>query len=224
MDADGDEYQLTGALAATTCLGAVGSTGPFPDGTVIFQTPAGFTGAWQYQLPAGVAFFICNGTGGGGLGSETSSGKTPVAGPGGAGAGYFSTHSACSGQMLSGVVGAGATYNSGNPTAATKTTLNAVGAISLSACTANPGTSGAAAGAPGTAGTASGGTLANTTGHNGGLTNVWDGGGAGPTPVDQTAQGAAAQFPGGGAPGGISPTGFLASGAAGQIVIIAKTS
>ncbi len=215
---------MTGALAAATSVGAVGATGPFPDGTVIFQTPVGFSGAWQYQLPAGVAFFICNGTGGGGLGSETSSGKAPVAGPGGAGAGYFSTHSACSGQMLSGVVGAGATYNNGNPTIATKTTLSAVGAIGLAACQANPGTSGVASGTAGTGGTASGGTIANTTGHNGGLTNTWDGGGSGPAPVDQVMQGGAAQFPGGGAPGGISPTGFLASGAGGQIVIIAKTS
>ncbi len=94
--------------------------------------------------------------------------------------------------------------------------------------TANSGTS-ATSGGEGTGGTASGGTN-DYTGHNGGLTDAWDGGGAANISgsyVDQTTDGQPGLAPGGGGAGGVYDSTLAAwvaaLGAGASIQIIART-
>lgn len=101
------------------------------------------------------------------------------------------------------------------------TSTCSVGAVSL---TCNPGTS-ASGLTQGVGGTASGGDT-NTTGHNGGLTNTYDGGGCGGG-VDQTNFGQGGTTPGGGGSGMNYDSGtgvFTAAiGANARILITART-
>ena len=208
---------MSGALVASAVSAAsAGGTGPYPDDTLIFSqsTP----GAWSFPVPSGVAYVTVKGWAPGGAGSSTSSGKTIVPGPGGGGGGEWITHTAISGQTLSGVIGTPGSPT--GPTAGTATTLAASSALSLAACTANPGGNGVYGTGPGAAGTASGGSVSNTSGHAGGLTNTWDGGGSPPGLVDNTAQSTPATPPGGGSPGGA----VLYSGANGRVEVYARTS
>lgn len=209
---------MAGALLAVASLTG-GTSGSYPDGTVLFSQSV--AGAWMFIIPAGVAFVWVIGTGPGGVGSVTGTGKTLVAGPGGGAGGYFQTHSAVSvGNMLSGLVGVAGMQGGGGPVASSPTTLNAVAALSLLACNANGGGFGVYGVGPGAGGTAAGGTVANTTGHAGGRTNTWDGGGAPPGLADNTSAGTPATAPGGGSPGGFP----LYPGAAGLVQVIAKSA
>ena len=113
------------------------------------------------------------------------------------------------------------TYTLGAHGAASTVTITG-GAFTL---TANPGAD-ATTSASGAGGTATGGST-NTTGHAGGLTNSWDGGGSAPGFVDQTTNGQGGTAPGGGGAGAYydTPTSsFIAAlGSGAQIIITART-
>lgn len=91
--------------------------------------------------------------------------------------------------------------------------------------TANPGTNATTTASASATGTASGGTT-NTTGHAGGLTNQWDGGGAAPAFADQTGQGLGGTTPGGGGSAAAYDPGsgayVVAPGAAAKLIITAR--
>lgn len=217
---------MTGAILGAGAFSGI-SGGGYPDGTVLYHSPSTFSGAWSVIIPAGVPFIWIEGWGGGGCGSLSGHGPDSwgnVAGPGGGGGGYFKTHVAVSaGIVIAGVIGAAGNYTT-SPVPAGSTTVNANSSISLAAATGYGGGYGRFGGSPGSGGTATGGSLTNTSGHAGGLTNPWDGGGSGNGGGDQTIQGYPATLPGGGGPGGPSFGGSPVSGANGQIIVTVKTS
>lgn len=182
------------------------------------------TGAFSFPVPANWLGFVdiegYAGGEGGGIGSYSGGGKGGAGGYypglGGGGGGYFKHHIAVvpGTTVIAGVVGAASAASantSPNATPGGDTT------VTSPALTAHGGhlSSGLGAG-----GTATGGNIANVTGHNGSLTNLWDGGGASGH-ADQTAQASSGTIPGGGGAGGGFAAG--AAGADGQIIITART-
>ena len=186
--------------------------GTLPDGTNLFTKST--SGAFSYTVVSNAPGFvdiIINGGGGSGGNKSAADGR------GAGGGGYSKKHFAVTPgvTVISGSVGGGAagvTISPGQPGGATT--------VASPTMTASGGGAGAA-GAPGAGGTASGGDV-NTTGRAGGLTNVWDGGGSGPSPVDQTTEGQPGNSPGCGGTGQFGGT--SGSGADGQVIINARTT
>ncbi|HEY1750312.1 MAG TPA: hypothetical protein VGG29_03560 [Caulobacteraceae bacterium] len=157
---------------------------------------------------------------GGGGGSDfgtVSKGSSPAPGAGGGGGEYVKEHLTIvpGTTTIAGVVGAGGVAENGSTPA---TDGGDTTSSSPNATVAHGGTG--AAGAEGVGGSGTTGTAAESAGRDGGLTNVWDGGGAGNGSGDQTTQGAAGTFPGGGAAGagGLSAG---ANGGGGQVILTA---
>lgn len=186
---------------------------PVPDGNVLFdQTTAG---SWTFTVPDGTPLVEIQIWGGGGAGGNSSGGSKGSVNPGyGGGGGAYVAHkiSVTVGQVLSGTVGTGGA-NGLNGTATT---------CSSPSLSAAYGTAAVSNTSQGVGGTASGGNVANTNGHNGGLTNVWDGGGAGNGGGDQTANANPGTQPGGGGSGGYY--GSPGAGASGRVRIVARSS
>lgn len=208
-------------------LGLIGSAGgagagpTFPDGTVMFVSSV--LGAFSFLIPAQAPGFVwIEGWAGGGCGSITfakDSGTEPSYG--GAAGGYFKHHVAVTPgtTIITGTVGAGSVPS----------VSIAVGTfIPAYSLVANPGGDAQGGVAAGLGGTASGGSISNSTGHNGGRTNIWDGGGSAPGYVDITTAGAVPGVAGDGGPGGLGtlPSGQtgIQSGANGSVVITAKVA
>lgn len=186
-------------------------TQPINDGTVLFtqNTP----GAWSFTVPDGIAFLDIYLDGAGGPGGAPSGGKGSAAGYGGGGGARIKHHiAAVKGTILGGTVGTGG-KNAANGTATTLTSP------SLSAA---PGTAAVTSTTEGSGGVATGGNVSNINGHNGGLTNVWDGGGGGSGGGDQTSNNNPGTPPGGGGSGGYY--GGPGAGANGQVMIVGRTT